>query len=234
MAVLQYIRNNERRFHTFIANRVATIHEHSDSEQWRHVPSTQNPADDANHRLQGAELHENHRWLQGPLFLKLDETRWPTLVQNIPELTDGDAEAKKPCISLTAQVGQEAYAVERLWTYHSSWHQLLKSVAWFRRFIQWRFGESEEVSKEGRLSVHEINKAKVATLRLIQNTWFPFEMKKHKEVLPVTTSAIYKLEPCLGEDGLMRAGGRLEHALLHPDHKNLYCYPGTMSLQSSS
>ncbi|KAK8376240.1 hypothetical protein O3P69_008738 [Scylla paramamosain] len=126
MAVLQYIRNTERRFHTFVANRVATIHEHSDSEQWCHVPSTQNPADDASRGLQGEELHENCRWLQGPQFLRLDETRWPTLVQNIPELTDGDPEVKKPCISLTAQVGQEAYAVEKLWTRYSLWHQLLK------------------------------------------------------------------------------------------------------------
>ncbi len=40
-------------------------------------------------------------------------------------------------------------------------------------------------------------------------------MRKLKEGLPVTTGAIYKLEPYLGEDGLMRAGGRLD-----PDHKN--------------
>ncbi len=61
MAFLQCIINTESRFHTFVANRVATIHEHSESEQWRYVPSTQNPADDASRGLQGLELHENCR-----------------------------------------------------------------------------------------------------------------------------------------------------------------------------
>ena len=45
--VLQYIRNTSKRFHTFVANRLAIIHENSASHQWRHVSSELNPADDA-------------------------------------------------------------------------------------------------------------------------------------------------------------------------------------------
>ncbi|XP_042206919.1 uncharacterized protein LOC121855834 [Homarus americanus] len=45
--VLQYISNTHRRFHTFVANRIAAIHELSNAYQWRHSGTDLNPADDA-------------------------------------------------------------------------------------------------------------------------------------------------------------------------------------------
>jgi len=41
--VLGYIRNSERRFRTFVANRVAQIRKNTTTEQWRHVTSCVNP-----------------------------------------------------------------------------------------------------------------------------------------------------------------------------------------------
>lgn len=41
--VLQYIRNQSKRFHTFVANRLSVIHENSAPHQWRHVSSELNP-----------------------------------------------------------------------------------------------------------------------------------------------------------------------------------------------
>ena len=35
--VLQYIRNQSKRFHTFVANRLSVIHENSAPHQWRHL-----------------------------------------------------------------------------------------------------------------------------------------------------------------------------------------------------
>ncbi|KAK4315283.1 hypothetical protein Pmani_013503 [Petrolisthes manimaculis] len=46
-AVLRYIRNTKSRFHTSVANRLAVIHDGSGQDQWRHVPSCENPADKA-------------------------------------------------------------------------------------------------------------------------------------------------------------------------------------------
>ena len=60
-AVLQYIHNTEKRFQTFVANRVTAIHEDSKPEQWRHVNSALNPADDASRGLNGAELKSSCR-----------------------------------------------------------------------------------------------------------------------------------------------------------------------------
>ena len=43
--VLQYIKNSHTRFQTFVANRLATIHDLSSPSQWRYVSSDLNPAD---------------------------------------------------------------------------------------------------------------------------------------------------------------------------------------------
>ena len=45
MVVLQYINNESKRFQTFVANRLAVIHELSKPSMWRHVGTKSNPAD---------------------------------------------------------------------------------------------------------------------------------------------------------------------------------------------
>ncbi len=42
--VLQYIRNTTAHYHNFIANRVTEIHEKTEVGDWRHVPTSENPA----------------------------------------------------------------------------------------------------------------------------------------------------------------------------------------------
>ncbi|XP_068741760.1 uncharacterized protein [Montipora capricornis] len=49
--VISYIQNNDKRFHTFVANRIAIIHDASSPSQWRYVNSEGNPADDASRGL---------------------------------------------------------------------------------------------------------------------------------------------------------------------------------------
>jgi len=43
--VLQYIRNESARFHTFVSNPLTVIREHSEPSRWRYVNSEFNPAD---------------------------------------------------------------------------------------------------------------------------------------------------------------------------------------------
>ena len=45
VSVLRYINNESSVFHTFVANRVQLIQDLSQSEQWRYVPTQENPAD---------------------------------------------------------------------------------------------------------------------------------------------------------------------------------------------
>lgn len=68
-AVLKYLNNEDRRFHTFVANRISTIRGTSEPSQWRHVSSKDNPADDTSRGMRVSDLLKNSKWLKGPTFL---------------------------------------------------------------------------------------------------------------------------------------------------------------------
>ncbi|KAL9952529.1 hypothetical protein ACROYT_G039798 [Oculina patagonica] len=91
--VLQYISNESRRFHTFVANRVSEIHDAADPTQWRHVPGHLNPADDCTRGLRAADLDKHCRWLNGPAFLSKPEEQWPQDTFTGP-LRENDDEVK--------------------------------------------------------------------------------------------------------------------------------------------
>ena len=52
--VLGYLRNTDKRFKMFVANRVQQIREHTDVSQWNYVPSKMSPADCTSRGLTGS------------------------------------------------------------------------------------------------------------------------------------------------------------------------------------
>ena len=77
MVIQQYIANESRRFETFVANRLAEIHDLTSDARWRHVPGKLNPADDYSRGIPVHALTHGHRWLAGPEFLRRDVCQWP-------------------------------------------------------------------------------------------------------------------------------------------------------------
>ena len=67
--ILGYIKNNAKRFHVFVANRVQQIRENSTPEQWRYINSEENPADEASRGSSPNVLIHSSCWITGPSFL---------------------------------------------------------------------------------------------------------------------------------------------------------------------
>ena len=67
--VLSYIANQDKRFQTFVANRITTIHDGSRRNQWKYVETSSNPADDASRGLPAEEFIQDKCWMNGPSFL---------------------------------------------------------------------------------------------------------------------------------------------------------------------
>ena len=111
--VLQYIFNQERRFHTFVANRVAEIQGKSEVEQWHHVSTKDNPADDASRGVTAGSLGLS-RWQYGPAFLLEPPEAWPqsqitsTLSHEDPEVKSQDA------VAFSTQTHPGSVLVEKL------------------------------------------------------------------------------------------------------------------------
>ena len=68
-AVLQMIRNSNKRFPVFVANRISVIETHTNIDDWRYVASKQNPADLASRGCAAKTLVESKFWYLGPEFL---------------------------------------------------------------------------------------------------------------------------------------------------------------------
>ncbi|CAC5375223.1 unnamed protein product [Mytilus coruscus] len=81
MSVLRYILNEYARFQTFLANRLAVIHEGSYTDIWRYVNTTLNPADHASRRLTSSEMNKRN-WIVAPAFLWKDDDFWPKPLSN--------------------------------------------------------------------------------------------------------------------------------------------------------
>lgn len=145
--VLHYLKNETCRFQTFVANRVEEIRENSRPEEWRHVPGTLNPADDASRGINPAKLTPDHRWLQGPEFLWQPESLWPNV--RIEEIPDENLEFKKEAsanftdVEVALKTSQAKprpespvgeHTLQWMINNSSDWDSLRRKVAWLIRF----------------------------------------------------------------------------------------------------
>ena len=207
MIVLQYIATPSRRFQTFVANRLGTIHRLSSPHQWRHVKSEDNPADDATRGLFARELlaEAGGRWLNGPGFLHLSENSWP-LLPNTKDHLEGDPEMKKQVTTLTVEA-QEPGAVEKLLTRYSSWYVLQRTVAWLRRFGTWIMKGRPNL-KGSRLEVTEFQAARTAIITYVQKIHFQDAIQALQKGKLTKKHSLYRLEPRVDNQGVLRVGGR--------------------------
>ena len=180
--VLQYINNESKRFQTFVANRLAMIHDMSKPSMWRHVDTKSNPADYASRGLKADEQHKIKTWLNGPNFLREDEDKWPEMPKGLKEMSDEQLEWRKAAQVYEA-VTRESTELNRILEYYSSWSALQKAVAWFLRYLSFLRSlriPSNQVKndvKRGNLTVKEICAATDKIVRYVQRQNFPEEIE---------------------------------------------------------
>ena len=112
--VLQCLRNETKRFQTFVVNRLAIIRDVSLPCQWRHVNSRSNPADLASRGLSNIDPVKLRFWLGGPDFLKEEESKLPRQT----EQSCLDKRSNYPtCVKTTASLDETG----------------LRSILWYKK-----------------------------------------------------------------------------------------------------
>ena len=217
-SVLQYIRNESKRFKTFVANRVAKIHDASDVSQWRYVDSKYNPSDDGSRGMKAQELLKNQRWFKGPECLWRDDD-WPVQPE-VLELTEDSGVKKAVSVYATAMRAQVGDLLNR----YSSWNQLRRSTAWLlrsKKLLQAKAkGTSTDDLKKPTLSAEELKQAEKAIVTLVQRDEFSTILEGNRP----NGTVLSKLNPIV-VDGIVRVGGRLQNAPLDDDMKHLIILP---------
>lgn len=127
--VLAWLSQHPSKWKTFVANRMSEIQSRVPASMWRHIPSSDNPADCASRGLTGAQLISHHLWWQGPTWLRLSTSDWPS---------------KLDPTSLDTLIDQSPRAVNHLvqsiepWdlaSRYSSWPKLIRITAYIMKFI---------------------------------------------------------------------------------------------------
>ena len=141
---LQYIKNESKRFHNYVADRIAEIREITKPDQQRHCPGKLNPADDASRGSKPKKLIDQHHCWRGPEYLWDSEENWPEaeigkVSENDPEVRDEVQVHSIKIETPDAGLGSEAPCpsdrpVYKMMAHYSSWLKLQRCFAWLVRF----------------------------------------------------------------------------------------------------
>ncbi|XP_043591687.1 uncharacterized protein LOC122571690 [Bombus pyrosoma] len=76
--VLHWINTSPHTLKTFVVNRVAEIQRKTHTSDWRHIPTTDNPADLTSRGQSPEDFLRSTIWQHGPEWLQQSEEYWPT------------------------------------------------------------------------------------------------------------------------------------------------------------
>ena len=213
-AVLKYIMNESRRFHTFIANRVSLIQQVTEVSQWRFVPGAMNPADLVSRGGSVAAIADSS-WISGPDFLYSDPKSWPQTCIS-PKL-HAMAELKSepmPAHSALAEGETFVHPIDQLCAHYSDWHRLKKAVAWLLKIKAHLLKNTNSKF----LTVRDLNDASDVIIMHAQESHYSDDLRRLKSNLALRAdSSITSLDPHLS-DGMLRVGGRLKRSRAMSHH----------------
>ena len=232
--ILSYIRNEARRFHTYVGNRVQHIHDRSKPQQWHHVTSLSNPADVASRGISAKQLFER----EGPDFL------WESSVtvvntSPVPNLDPKVAEIKKVKAAVLISNGVVPKEKEKRifpvvlelkhFSHSSSFIQLKRSIVNIQRMIERNRPNKQCNTRHvtGPPTVEEMVLAEEVILKSVQYWNFTEEIQTVQSLKDSDcmfqscqnaharserlkqTSSLFRLDPFLDEKGVLKVGGKL-------------------------
>ena len=220
-AVLGYISNNTSRFSRYVSNRIAVIRNLSTVDQWKYVPTDENPADIAS-RPQAPKHLADSSWFRGPDFLRDENAHLPTPHVSMEGLEEEVKEVTILSTSLNTPSGVSLMC-ERVnsWTKALRCMQLiLRSIEWLR--IKFNFPDYQLTFQSSQLHATKF------LIKTAQQDAFSSEINILKSGKMLGENhPISKLTPFVDNDSILRVGGRLKrsdypadrkHPILLPEH----------------
>lgn len=197
--VLHWIQKDPRSFKMFVMNRLGEISKNTQINEWKWVPTKENPADDGT-RITPNALIENSRWFLGPPFLSQEEFYWP--IQNFSHKIDDDISEYSEKNILVASTITEIKGVIDV-TRFSTFNRLINTVTYVLKAIDhWK--------KRSCTAVERRKRAQRVCFKLSQYNSFSEEIKSLEKSKSIPrNSRISCLSSILDDEGLLRAEGRL-------------------------
>lgn len=216
MIVLSWLAKPSSNWNTFVANRIEKIHSNTSAQQWRYVPSSENPADVISRGCSPSNLQSQNLYWNGPHWLTAPEEYWPRSSNSTWETTSET--------QTQADIHLSVVKDEQFMNKFSSWLRLIRVTAYILRWKRKVLDKTQPI--ETYLSSEELHQATNIILKVTQKQSFAEEYYalSHGSSVP-RKSHILSLNPILGEDTLLRVGGRLSHSSLPQDQKHPIILP---------
>ena len=203
------------------------------------VESSNNPADDASRGLGAQELCENARWWNGPDFLwKQWDSQQP--VKEPAPLSSEDPEVKR--VSTLATGTDEKFSLLKRLEYFSIWHKARRAVAVCLRLQDMFRNLPEEAGNEKNsvpvpeyepVNVQDLKRSETVIVKQVQRETFLQDIEtslsmnlrgrladrqtaRSRNNALKRTSSLYRLDPFIDNDSVLRVGGHIRRADL-PD-----------------
>ena len=205
--VLHWIRADPQRWKQFVRNRVSEIQALSSPSYWRHCPGRKNPADLLTRGICAAELISSTEWLQSPGDLEVMDSNTENEVLE-EEISDEMVRGYDPV--LLAVEDNHIHNID--FQSYSNFSKAVRVIGWVLRFVSnLKSTIFKKPNKTMNLDSDELEAAKHCILRITQVEKFSEDINRLKEGKVVRKgSPLFKLSPFIGEDGLLRLGGRLQ------------------------
>ncbi|XP_076246223.1 uncharacterized protein LOC143186434 [Calliopsis andreniformis] len=233
--VIAWLRGQPMRWKTFVANRISEIQDLTDIDSWKHISSSDNPADVISRGTSPKNLKDNSLWWFGPAWLIQDISQWPSANEAIPEIVPEERKGQTGFISSLSAVPRQTVDI---FLKYSSFTKLRRVTAYCLKFIRTtleRVHSSKnrgiQVNVQGNrthkpLTTDELLDAQIVLIKLVQEESFAKELDslKANKLLPLKSKLIL-LNPFLDERGVIRVGGRLRNAPTNFDQKHPVIVP---------
>ncbi len=186
----------------FVQNRIKELRKAQNIE-YRYVMGSENPADYATRGKPARILKDLENWWNGPSWL-LHSALWPQPPDNVYAY---DSRTKSMSITSCAigKATTSSIITDRLEKNFSTWNSRIRV---FRNILKWKsniYGLTTEVEL--------LKSAEIMLIKELQKKYYAQERKLlEKKIRPPSNLDLY-----LDEDGLIRCGGRLQHAKLELD-----------------
>lgn len=138
MIVLHWIKKQSQDLKAFVSNRVALIQEKTKSYIWKHVRSSDNPADLVSRGMKIRDFIKSDLWSQGPKWLSCNESEWPiTRIAVSPEMQE---EITKECKQKIPQMKvlniYTGKKDELLYNKFNDWNKIINVTSYVMRVLQ--------------------------------------------------------------------------------------------------
>ncbi|XP_075157880.1 uncharacterized protein LOC142231146 [Haematobia irritans] len=201
---------------TYVANRVAKIIRNVGNCPWRHVRSSDNPADLGSRGCTPGNLVDNMLWWHGPEWLRKPLENWPKSL-----LADEDLPEVRRIESFHISAIDDDI-LKRF----SRWDKAIRVIAYVFRFYEGLKKNTRPNSTQ--ISKSEFLRVKNLIIRLTQKNHYPKEYGLlnasrfvHKK------SALYTLNPFVDDQGLFRTNGRIANSNLPYNERHPIVIPTT-------